>query len=304
MFSQLQRPDVDAIDGLPPTLCVAQQAGSAQRRSTLATITEIHDHLRLLWARLGIPHCLNCHEPVIRHSIREIVRQTLALEEGHKIYVMAPLVRDQAGPQREAFQTIRQAGFLRARIDGVLEEIRGVPELKPKTKHTIEMVVDRLVVKSGIEDRLTESLGTAVKHANGHVVVTQIDDGDWHDHYYSTKLACPRCGATFPDLEPRQFSFNNPDAPVPPATDWDRFSPMVPTSLPSRQQMRTTRRRRWLSSYHAQIAAVPGYGAKFEPSCLRARVYMKSRRSQWMTRLAFLRRIVVLTLRVRKGAAL
>jgi excinuclease ABC subunit A len=97
LFAQLQRPEVDVVEGLPPTLCVAQQAGSAQRRSTLATITEIHDHLRLLWARLGVPHCLNCGIPVVQHTIAEIVRQTLALEEGHKVYLLAPLVREQVG---------------------------------------------------------------------------------------------------------------------------------------------------------------------------------------------------------------
>src|SRR5262249_49338706 len=139
LFSQLQRPDVDQIEGLPPTLCVAQQAGSAQRRSTLATITEIHDHLRLLWARLGTPHCLECGRPVVKQSIREIVRQTLALEEGHKVFLLAPLVRDQPGEHRDAFQTIRQSGFLRARLDGVLEEIRDTPKIDPKKKHTIEL---------------------------------------------------------------------------------------------------------------------------------------------------------------------
>src|ERR1700677_4210249 len=177
LFDQLQRPDVDQVDGLPPTLCVAQQAGSAQRRSTLATITEIHDHLRLLWARLGTPPCLECGAAVVKQSIREIVRQILALEDGHKIYLLALLVRDQPGEHREVFQSIRQGGFLRARINGVLGEIRDIPQIDGKKKHTIEMVVDRLVVRPGIEDRLAESLATAVKQGNGQVVVTQVDDG-------------------------------------------------------------------------------------------------------------------------------
>jgi excinuclease ABC subunit A len=210
LFSQLQRPDVDQVDGLPPTLCVAQQAGSAQRRSTLATITEIHDHLRLLWARLGTPHCLECGRAVIKQSVPEIVRQTLALEDGHKVFLLAPLVRDQAGEHREVFQSIRQGGFLRARLDGVLAEIRDIPKIDGKKKHTIELVIDRLVIRPGIEDRLAESLATAVKHGGGQVVVTQIDDGDWHDHFFSTKLACAQCGLVLPDLEPRLFSFNSP----------------------------------------------------------------------------------------------
>jgi excinuclease ABC subunit A len=215
LFAQLQRPDVDQIDGLPPTLCVAQQAGSAQRRSTLATITEIHDHLRLLWARLGTPHCLECGRAVVKQSVGEIVRETMALEEGHKVFLLAPLVRDQPGEHREVFQSIRQGGFLRARLDGVLEEIREIPKIDGKRKHTIELVVDRLVIRPGIEERLAESLATAVKHGNGQVVVTQIDDGDWHDHFFSTKLACAHCGLVLPDLEPRLFSFNNPDGACP-----------------------------------------------------------------------------------------
>ena len=210
LFAQLQRPDVDQVEGLPPTLCVAQQAGSAQRRSTLATITEIHDHLRLLWARLGTPHCLQCGRAVVKQSIREIVRQTMSLEEGHKVFLLAPLVRDRPGEHRDVFQSIRQGGFLRARLDGVLEEIRDIPKIDGKKKHTIELVVDRLVIRPGIEDRLAESLATAVKHGGGQVVTTQIDDGDWHDHFFSTKLACAECGLVLPDLEPRLFSFNNP----------------------------------------------------------------------------------------------
>src|SRR3954451_25020810 len=118
LFTQLQRPDVDLIEGLPPTLCVAQQTGSSQRRSTLATLTEIHDHLRLLWARLGIPHCLNCGIPVIRSTLADVVRKTMSLEEGRKVYLLAPLVRAQAGEHRDVLQSIRQGGFLRARIDG------------------------------------------------------------------------------------------------------------------------------------------------------------------------------------------
>jgi len=210
LFTQLQRPDVDLVEGLPPTLCVSQHVARGRRRSTLATLTEIHDHLRLLWARLGTPHCHVCGAAIERQTAGDIVRETLTLEQGRKIYLLAPLVQDGKGEHKEVFGQIRQAGFLRARVDGVLMEIRDNPPLNPRQKHTIEVVVDRLVVRGGMQERLTESLQTAVKHGDGAVIVTDIDDGDWHDHRYNTRYACPRCGTRFDDLEPRSFSFNNP----------------------------------------------------------------------------------------------
>jgi excinuclease ABC subunit A len=218
LFTQLQRPDVDLVEGLPPTLCVSQQAAVGRRRSTLATLTEIHDHLRLLWARLGTPHCYQCGEAIRRHAIGDIVRETLELEQGRRIYLLAPLVQDTKGEHKEVFGQIRQAGFLRARVNGVLMEIRDNPLLNPRQKHTIEVVVDRLVVRGGIQERLAESLQTAVKHGNGTVIVTDIDDGDWHDHRYSTRYACPRCGTLVGDLEPRSFSFNSPYGACPTCT--------------------------------------------------------------------------------------
>jgi excinuclease ABC subunit A len=210
LFDQLQRPDVDLVEGLPPTLCVSQHGGMSRRRSTLATLTELHDHLRLLWARLGTPHCHQCGEPIRRQTVADIVRATLALEQGTKLYLLAPLVQDRKGEHKEIFQQIRQGGFLRARVDGVLTEVRDNPPLKPAQKHTIEVVVDRLVVRGGIRDRLAESLDTAIKHGEGTVIVTNIDDGDWHDQRFSTRYACAKCGIQVADLEPRSFSFNNP----------------------------------------------------------------------------------------------
>jgi excinuclease ABC subunit A len=218
LFDQLRRPDVDLIDGLPPTLCVAQNVVAARPRSTLATVTEIHDHLRLLWARLGTPHCPNCGVPIARHTVAEIVRATLAQEEGRKLYVLAPLVQDRPGDHRELFQHIRASGFLRARVDGVLTEVRDTPKLNPKDKHTVEMVVDRLVLRPTIEDRLRESIQTAVKHAGGRVIVTDIDTGDWRDVAYTTQYVCPRCGTTVPDPEPRRLYFNNPYGACPRCT--------------------------------------------------------------------------------------
>src|SRR5262245_4973948 len=179
LFDQLRRPDVDLVDGLPPTLCVEQHGGSPRPRSTLATLTEVHDHLRLLWARLGTPHCHQCGRPIRRQPVSEIVRQTLALEDGRKVYILAPLVRAGKGEHKDVFQQIRQAGFLRARVDEVRMEVRDTPRLNPRQAHTIDLVVDRLVIRPGIEPRLAESVQTAVKHGDGVVVVTQVDDGDW-----------------------------------------------------------------------------------------------------------------------------
>src|ERR1022692_508117 len=234
LFNQLQRPDVDAIEGLPPVVCVSQHAVSARPRSTLATVTEIHDHLRLLYARFGTPHCPNCNVPIHKHTLSEIVRAIMS-QEGRKVFVLAPLVQDQPGNHEEQFQHIRQTGFLRARIDGVLTEIRDTPKLDARKKHTIELIVDRLVVKPTIEGRLRESLVAAIQHGNGRVIITDIGTDAWHDDAYSTKYACAVCGATVPDLEPRNFSFNNPHGACPRCTGFGQvweFDPklIVPDS--------------------------------------------------------------------------
>jgi excinuclease ABC subunit A len=199
LFHQLQRPDVDRIEALPPVVCVSQHTTAARPRSTLATVTEIHDHLRLLFARFGTRYCPNCHIPIHKHTLTEIIRAVLA-QDGRKIFVMAPLVVDQPGDHKEHFRHILQAGFLRARVDGVLMEIRDVPKLDAKKPHTIEMIVDRLVVKPTIEERLRESLTTAVQHSGGRVIISDIESGDWHDDVFSTKYACVRCGTSVPDL--------------------------------------------------------------------------------------------------------
>src|SRR5262245_32369158 len=181
LFTQLRRPDVDLVDGLPPVVCVGQRVGSPRPRSTLATVTQIHDHLRLLWARLGTPHCPNCGRPIRKHTVADIVRATLARGEGRKVFLLAPLVQDAPGAHKEAFQHIRHSGYLRARMDGVLHEIRDTPLLDPHKPHTIELVVDRLVVRPHLEDRFTESITTVAKLGDGRVIVTDLDDGDWHD---------------------------------------------------------------------------------------------------------------------------
>jgi len=210
LFDQLKRPDVDRIEGLPPTLSVSQHVSAARPRSTLGTITEIDDHLRLLWARLGTPHCSACGDPIRKVNSADILAAFYKMGEGRKVFLLAPLVRNQVGEHREAFVQIRQGGFLRARIDDVLNEIRDIPKLPPKEPHSIEVVIDRLVVRPGMDDRFRESLATALKVGQGRVVLTHIDEGDWEDRAFSTQLECLRCDRLYPDLEPRLFSFNTP----------------------------------------------------------------------------------------------
>src|SRR5262245_12451345 len=258
LFDQLRRPDVDLVEGLPPTLCVSQNPGPARPRSTLATLTEIHDHLRLLWARAGTPHCYRCGAPIRRHTPAEIARRTLALGEGRKVFLLAPLVRGARGEHREVFQLIRQGGFLRARVNGVLTEVRDNPRLNPKQTHDIDLVVDRLVVRDGIRDRLSESLATAVKYGNGTVIVSTADDGDWHDAIYSTRYACPNCGITYGDLEPRAFSFNNPRGACPTCEGLGRVWEIDPERVLPDRGWTAAKWLKWLKEQTGGAVRLPG----------------------------------------------
>lgn len=218
LFRLLQRPDLDLLEGLPPTLCVAHHSGSPRPRTTLATLTEIHDHLRLLYARFGTPHCPGCGAVVRRHHLADIVRDTLARPEGSKVYLLAPLVRGRTGTHREVLQHVRQGGYLRARIDGVLTEIRDLPRLDSARPHTIDLVVDRLVVRPTLEERLAESLATALKEGRGRVVVADLEEGDWNDRTFAIRLECSTCDLLLDDPEPRLFHFNHPDGACPRCT--------------------------------------------------------------------------------------
>ena len=236
-----QRPDVDVIDGLPPTISVGQSAGSASLRSTLATTTEILDYLRLLFARCGEAHCPKCGHSLSARSSRDIVEQILALETGRKVMILAPLVHGKRGAHRDIFEHIAKAGFVRARVDGDLIEAAQPPTLAKTKTHTIEAVVDRIVVKAGLQARLRESVELALKHGEGTVILCeQLPDG-WVDHAYCSRFACADCGISFAELEPRTFSFNSPHGAclscrglgviVPEETDHDAIS--------SRQSERT-----------------------------------------------------------------
>ncbi len=210
VVSGWQRPDVDVIDGLPPTISVGQSAGAGSLRSTLATTTEVLDYLRLLFARCGQAHCPKCNQPLSARSAGDIVQQILQLEAGRKVMILAPLVRGKKGMHREIFQTIAKHGFVRIRVDGQIVEASQPPTLAKTKTHTIEAIVDRIVVKEGLQTRLRESVELALKHGSGTCVLSlQAGDG-WEDHAYSSRFACAECGVSFAELEPRTFSFNSP----------------------------------------------------------------------------------------------
>ena len=211
-LDQMERPEIDLVEGLPPTVSIDQRTSSANPRSTVATVCEIHDYLRVLYARTGIPHCASCGTPIRRQTPEQMVANVLAMREGRKVLVLAPLVRARKGVHAEAFQAIRRAGLLRARVDGELIEIaKDDPKLAKAKVHSIEAVVDRLVVREGIRPRLAESIELALKLGEGTVLLAaQVDDG-WEDIPLSIHYTCPRCGQSVEEIEPRTFSFNSPE---------------------------------------------------------------------------------------------
>ena len=215
-LDQLERPDVDLIDGLPPTVSIDQRAGAASPRSTVATLTEIHDHLRLLYARAGTPHCPRCGLAIRRQTPEQIVATVLAMRAGRKVLVLAPLVRGRKGQNAEAFQAIRRARLLRARVDREVVEISvDDPKLAKTTAHDIEAVVDRLVVREGIRPRLAESIDLALKLGAGTVILSAQTETGWEDVALSDHYACPSCGVGIAEIEPRTFSFNSPHGACP-----------------------------------------------------------------------------------------
>lgn len=211
-LDQLEPPDVDLIDGLPPTVAIEQKAGTASPRSTVGTLTEIHDSLRLLFARCGVPHCPECGLPIQRQTPEQMAAGVLTLPAGRKVVLLAPLVRGRKGEHLDAFAAIRRAGLIRARIDGEIQEVLDEPPRLARMKnHDIEAVVDRLVVRDGIRPRLAESIDRAIQLGEGTVILTiQGDDGTWSDRVLSIHLACPGCGVGLEAIEPRSFSFNSP----------------------------------------------------------------------------------------------
>ncbi len=205
----MDKPDVDAIEGLSPAISIEQKTAGANPRSTVGTITEIYDYLRLLWARTGTPHCPNDGTPVERQSASQITDLVLEWPEGTKIEVLAPLVRGRKGEFRDVFEAMRKQGFVRVRIDGETHDLTDVPKLNKRQNHDIAVVVDRLVVRPSDRGRLADSIETALKAADGVVEVVR-QTGSPRSRMFSERYACPKCGLSLPELEPRQFSFNSP----------------------------------------------------------------------------------------------
>ena len=207
-LGQMDKPDVDLIEGLSPAISIDQKTTSKNPRSTVGTVTEIYDYLRLLWARVGIPHCPKCGREIRRQSIDQIVDRVLELPEGTRFQVLAPVVRGKKGEHAKVLESARRSGFSRVRVDGSLYELSEEITLDKNKKHYIELVVDRLVLREGITRRLTDSLETALSHGGGIAIIQQPDTGE--ETLFSRNYACEECGVSVPELSPRLFSFNNP----------------------------------------------------------------------------------------------
>jgi len=205
-LDQMERPDVDAIDGLSPSISIEQKTTSRSPRSTVGTITEIYDYIRLLFASIGVPHCPNCGRAISRQSADQIVQRVMALTPEDRVMVLAPIVRGRKGEFKKEMETLLKHGYSRARVDGELVNLDDDLKLDKRRNHTIEVVIDRLLVKPGIEHRLEMSVGLAMKLAGGLVQVAVVGG---EEQLYSERLACPDCGISVPQLEPRSFSFNS-----------------------------------------------------------------------------------------------
>jgi len=214
LLQQLERIDVDVIRGLQPVVAVSQHSGFRSRRSTVGTLTEIYDELRLLYARAGLIHCPQCGSPIQQQSEQQILEEIMTLPDGVRLMLLAPLIRGQRGQHREVFQRILKNGFTRTRIDGQICEIEPLPELDANKAHTVEAVIDRLVMKEDVKPRLAESLQHCLKLSEGSVIVSyekkQDNSSVWVDLPFSTLYACLKCGTNILELEPRTFSFNSP----------------------------------------------------------------------------------------------
>ena len=205
-LDQLEKPDVDSVDGLSPAISIEQKTVSRSPRSTVGTVTEVYDYMRLLFSSIGQPHCHKCGAAITRQSVEQIVQNVLGLTEGERVMILAPIVRGRKGEFKKELEKLAKDGFLRARVDGELLSLDEEIRLDKRRNHTIEAVVDRLLIKPGIKERLTESVRTALKLTGGAVLVSVVD-GD--EKLYSERMACVICGINVPPLEPRSFSFNS-----------------------------------------------------------------------------------------------
>jgi len=204
----MEKPDVDLIEGLSPAIAIEQKAASHNPRSTVGTVTEIHDYLRLLYARVGTPYCPEHAIALAAQTVSQMVDQVLALPEDARLMILAPVVAGRKGEQAQLFEELRAQGFTRVRVDGVVHELDSAPRLAKNAKHTIEVVIDRVRVKPEVKQRLAESLETALRHADGRAIVVEVDTKK--ENLFSARFACPQCDYALAELEPRLFSFNNP----------------------------------------------------------------------------------------------
>ena len=211
----MEKPDVESIEGLSPAISIDQKTTSKNPRSTVGTVTEIYDYIRLLYARIGVPYCPNCGKRIEKQTIDQIVDNIMELEEGTRIQILAPVVRGRKGEYTKQLEEFQKDGFVRVRIDGEIYELSDDIELDRKKKHNIDLIVDRLVIKEDIVSRLTESVEVALKHADNLVTIDIVGD---KEKLYSCNYACPDCGFSFPELTPRMFSFNNPMGACPKCT--------------------------------------------------------------------------------------
>jgi len=219
-LGQMDKPDVDHIDGLSPAISIDQKGSSKNPRSTVGTVTEIYDYLRLLYARTGTPYCPNGHGPIERQSTDQIVDTAKALVEGTKLQILAPVVRGRKGEYKSVLQDINKAGYVRVRVDGEMYEVTDDIPMDRYKQHTIEVVVDRIVMKEGIERRMTDSIEAALKMGSGLVTLSYEEPGakEAKDVLFSESYSCPICGFSMPELEPRMFSFNSPFGACPECT--------------------------------------------------------------------------------------
>jgi excinuclease ABC subunit A len=208
-LSMMEKPDVDHIEGLSPAISIEQKSTSHNPRSTVGTVTEIYDYLRLLFARAGEPRCPDHGEALDAQTVSQMVDQIIALDEGTKLMILAPMINDRKGEHLHLFEQLRSQGFVRVRVDGIVVDMDDIPELDKNKKHTIEVVIDRIKVRDGLEQRLAESLETALTLTGGTAKACSMDD-DSLEMLFSSQFACPVCGYSITDLEPRMFSFNNP----------------------------------------------------------------------------------------------
>lgn len=210
-LSMMEKPDIDHIEGLSPAISIEQKSTSHNPRSTVGTITEIYDYLRLLFARVGDPHCPDHNVKLEAQTVSQMVDKVMALPADSRIMVLAPMIRGRKGEHLHVFSELRTSGFIRARVDGLVCEIEYPPELEKNKKHSIDVVIDRIKIKPGLEQRLAESFETAIQLADGLAVVSFMeDDNKTEDLVFSSLFACPQCGHSISELEPRLFSFNNP----------------------------------------------------------------------------------------------